>query len=96
MGDAYPSSYNYSLILGKKQHAEPFFRRTGLGYELYIGKALSMDLTVVCVEILTDGPAGAVVKVYEGSELLKCMTITKQNVLGNCVVLDIGSGRFAA
>lgn len=41
----------------------------GLGYELYIGRALSLGLTVSRVEILKDGPAGAIIKVYEGAEL---------------------------
>ena len=43
----------------------------GLAYELYIGKALSLGLTVSRVEILRDGPAGAVLKVYEGVELTR-------------------------
>jgi hypothetical protein len=47
--------------------------QTALGYELYIGKVLSLGLTVSRVEILKDGPAGAVVKVYEGSELTACI-----------------------
>jgi murein DD-endopeptidase MepM/ murein hydrolase activator NlpD len=47
--------------------------QTVLGYELYIGKTLSLGLTVSRVEILKDGPAGAVVKVYEGSELTACI-----------------------
>jgi murein DD-endopeptidase MepM/ murein hydrolase activator NlpD len=48
--------------------------QTVLGYELYIGKALSLGLTVSRVEILKDGPAGSVVKVYEGSELTACIS----------------------
>jgi len=40
------------------------------GYELYIGRALSLNLTVSKVEILADG---ALVKTYEGSELSSCL-----------------------
>jgi len=47
--------------------------QTMLGYELYIGKALSLGMTVSRVEILKDGPTGAVVKVYEGAELSACI-----------------------
>lgn len=44
--------------------------KTVYGYELHIGKALSLGLTVAKVEILADG---ALVKTYEGSELSQCI-----------------------
>lgn len=44
--------------------------RTAYGYELYIGKALSLGLTVTKVEIMADG---ALVKTYEGTELSRCL-----------------------
>ena len=43
------------------------------GYELYIGRALSLGLTVSGVQILRDGPTGAVIKNYEGAELAQCL-----------------------
>lgn len=43
--------------------------QTGLGYELFIGKTLSLGLTVSRVEILRNGPSGDIVKTYEGAEL---------------------------
>lgn len=39
-------------------------------YELYIGRALSLNLSVTRVEILADG---VLVKTYEGSELSQCL-----------------------
>lgn len=44
--------------------------QTVYGYELHIGKALSLGLTVAKVEILADG---ALVKTYEGAELSQCI-----------------------
>ncbi len=40
------------------------------GYELYIGKALSLNLSVAKVDILADG---VLVKTYEGKELTECL-----------------------
>lgn len=44
--------------------------QTVYGYELYIGKTLSLGLSASRVEILADG---ALVKTYEGSELAQCL-----------------------
>ena len=44
--------------------------QTIYGYELYIGRALSLGLTVVKVEIMADG---VLVKTYEGLELTRCL-----------------------
>ncbi len=44
--------------------------QTVYGYELYIGKTLSLGLSVSKVEILADG---ALVKTYEGAELAQCL-----------------------
>lgn len=44
--------------------------QTVYGYELQIGKALSLNLSVVKVEILADG---VLVKTYEGTELSTCL-----------------------
>ena len=44
--------------------------QTVYGYELYIGKTLSLGLSVSKVEILADG---ALVKTYEGTELSQCL-----------------------
>src|SRR5512142_580785 len=38
------------------------------GYELLIGRALSLGLVVTAVEILRDGPEGDMVKRYQGAE----------------------------
>lgn len=43
---------------------------TVYGYELYIGRALSLGVTVTRVEILGDGVH---IKTYEGSELSECL-----------------------
>jgi murein DD-endopeptidase len=43
---------------------------TVYGYELYIGKALSLNLSVSKVDIMADG---VLVKTYEGAELSKCL-----------------------
>jgi hypothetical protein len=44
--------------------------RTVYGYELYIGKALSLGLSIAKIEILADG---VLVKTYEGAELSQCL-----------------------
>ena len=44
--------------------------QTVYGYELYIGKTLSLGLSISRVEILADG---ALVKTYEGTELSRCL-----------------------
>lgn len=44
--------------------------QTVYGYELYIGKTLSLDLSVSKVEILA---GGVLVKTYEGTELSECL-----------------------
>lgn len=44
--------------------------QTVYGYELYIGKALSRNLSVAKVEILADGTP---IKTYEGEELSQCL-----------------------
>jgi murein DD-endopeptidase len=44
--------------------------QTVYGYELYIGKTLSLGLSISRVEILADG---ALVKTYEGTELSQCL-----------------------
>ncbi len=44
--------------------------QTVYGYELYIGRALSLGLTVSRVDILADG---VLVKTYNGSELSQCL-----------------------
>lgn len=43
------------------------------GYELYIGRTLSLGLTVSRVEVLLDNANGSVIKTYEGEELSKCL-----------------------
>ncbi len=43
---------------------------TVYGYELYIGKTLSLGLSISRVEILADG---VLVKTYEGTELSRCL-----------------------
>ena len=44
--------------------------QTVYGYELYIGKALSLGLTAVRIDILAEG---LTVKTYEGAELSQCL-----------------------
>jgi murein DD-endopeptidase len=47
--------------------------QVAFGYELYIGRVLSLGLTVATIQVLRDGPAGDVIKTYEGEELAKCL-----------------------
>jgi murein DD-endopeptidase MepM/ murein hydrolase activator NlpD len=49
--------------------------QTVYAYELYIGRALSLNLSITKVEIMADG---VLVKTYEGSELSQCL-ITKMD-----------------
>jgi hypothetical protein len=44
--------------------------QTVYGYELYIGKTLSLGLSISKVEILADG---VLIKTYEGTELSQCL-----------------------
>lgn len=44
--------------------------QTVYGYELYIGKALSLSISIAKIEILADG---VLVKTYEGDELSQCL-----------------------
>ena len=43
------------------------------GYELYIGRVLSLGLTITGIQILRDGPTGTEIKTYEGAELAQCL-----------------------
>ncbi|MDD5038996.1 MAG: hypothetical protein PHN78_06735, partial [Dehalococcoidales bacterium] len=43
------------------------------GYELYIGRMLSLGLTITGIQILRDGPTGTEIKTYEGDELAQCL-----------------------